>query len=59
MQQQQAAVFLVNTISVDVGGRRKIVQGVIVVPHRGTSTPFTPDPVQKPYIATTLKGTGG
>jgi len=55
----KAATFLVNTISIDPGGRRKIVQGVIVVPYQGTAAPYTPDSIQKPYIATTLKGAGG
>ncbi|HLG18530.1 MAG TPA: hypothetical protein VI895_01780 [Bdellovibrionota bacterium] len=58
----RAGMLLVNAISTDAGGRRKIVQGVIVVPYQpdpANSGYFLPIDTEKPYLATSLKGSGG
>ncbi|MFH1017735.1 MAG: hypothetical protein V1798_06065 [Pseudomonadota bacterium] len=52
-----AAVFLLNAISRDAVGRKKIVQGVVVIPYAGGSdgVPFLLPPGSSAALVTTLK----
>ncbi len=52
-----SAVFLLNSISRDITGRKKVIQGVVVIPYEGGSNgiPFHLAPGASVVLATTLK----
>lgn len=53
------AVYLINSVATDKVGRRKIVQGVAVVPYAGSAGAWTLPIGQKVYLASILESTGG
>jgi hypothetical protein len=53
---KKAAVFLLNSIARDPAGRKRITQGVAVLPYEGDVTPFRLVPGSRASLVTTLKG---
>ncbi len=49
------AIFLVNSVSRDSAARRRIVQGVAVLPYKGTAGAYILAPGDNVYLATILK----
>ena len=53
------AVFLINSITTDAVGRRKIIQGVVIVPFVTLAGPtYILTPLKTPYLSTTKLASG-